>query len=295
MQLADIAIVSRVQEYLAAWNAHDGPRVMRAFVEGGTYSDPTVGTVSGQAIGGYVDGFCAAFPDLHFDLEGASRAGDDVIVVRWLMRGTHLGPMAGRGPTGRAVALPGVDIMTVEGDKLRSVVGYFDQKTFFEQLGLQVLLAPQSNERVKYGVAAYTQSGRRTRPGAFSTTWIEVRDEREQQRVIEGTHRVVAEAAPDPGFISWIGMVVDGRMFTATAWQDIESMQRVMRGPAHRAGMELALVHGVGTAMHTSAWVVDHQNSLFVRCPACGALSRGDDVDARCRCGQALPEPPAFW
>jgi hypothetical protein len=148
---------------------------------------------------------------------------------------------------------------------------------------------------VKYGVAAYARSGRRTRPGAFSTTWIDVRDEREQQLVVEGSQRVVAEAAPDPGFISWLGVIVDGRMFTATAWESIDSMQRVTRGPAHRAGMELAMTQGVGTSMHTSAWVVDHQNPLFVRCPACGALGRGEAAEARCRCGRALPEAPPFW
>jgi hypothetical protein len=177
----------------------------------------------------------------------------------------------------------------------RSVRGYFDQKTFFEQLGLQVLLAPQSNERVKYGVAAYAQSGRRTKPGAFSTTWIEVRNVHEQPLVLEGTHRVVGEAGPDAGFISWLGAIVDGRMFTATAWADIESMQRVTRGPAHRAGMELAMTNGVGASMHTSTWVVDQQNPLFVRCPECGTLSRGDVADARCRCGETLPPPPPFW
>jgi steroid delta-isomerase-like uncharacterized protein len=295
MQLIDRPVIAAAQEYLDAWNAQDGERVVRSFVAGGTYTDPTVGTLSGPAIGGYVNALLAAFPDLSFAIEEVLPAGEGVVVARWIMQGTHLGPLFGRPPMGRQIALPGIDVITVEGGKVRSVRGYFDQKTIFVQLGLQVLLAPESNERVKYGVAAYTRSGRRTRPGAFTTTWIDVRDEREQQIVIEGSQRVVAEAAPDSGFISWLGVVVDGRLFTATAWEDMESMERVMRGPAHRAAMALAMTDGVGTSMHTSAWVVDHQNPLLVRCSACGALAKHDAPDAKCRCGAELPPAPPFW
>jgi steroid delta-isomerase-like uncharacterized protein len=295
MQLANVSALVVAQEYLDAWNARDGSRVLASFVAGGTYSDPTAGTLNGPHIAGYVAALCVAFPDLQFEIESAGATDDDTVIARWIMRGTHRGPLAGRPPTGREIAVPGIDVITVSNGKVQSVRGYFDQKLFFEQLGLQVLLAPQSNQRVSYGVAAYARSGRKTQPGAFSTTWIDVRNEQEQAQVVEGSHRVVAEIASDPGFISWLGIIVGGRLFTATAWSDVDSMTRLMRGPAHRQGMELALSGGVGTAMHTSAWVVDHQNPLRLRCAACGALQISNGPDSHCRCGAQLPEAPPFW
>jgi hypothetical protein len=43
------------------------------------------------------------------------------------MKGTNTGPFAGGPPTGQSVALPGADFITVEGNKISSVQGYFDQ------------------------------------------------------------------------------------------------------------------------------------------------------------------------
>jgi steroid delta-isomerase-like uncharacterized protein len=146
MQVTDISALAAAHEYLAAWNARDAERVLASFSHGGTYTDPTVGTLSGPAIAGYVAALCAAFPDLHFDDEGILTAGENVVVARWVMGGTQHGPLAGRPPMGREIAVPGIDVITTEDGKVRSVRGFFDQKTFFEQLGLQVLLAPQSSE-----------------------------------------------------------------------------------------------------------------------------------------------------
>jgi len=96
-------------------------------------------------------------------------------------------------------------------------------------------------------------------------------------------------------WVSWMAAIVDGRMFTTTAWEDEASMQRVMRGPAHRRAMELALSEGVGTSMYTGVWQVGHQNPLFVRCTSCAALSKHDAPESRCRCGAELPPAPPFW
>jgi predicted ester cyclase len=80
----------------------------------------------------YTSGLFAAFPDLSFEIISAAQTGDDTVSAQWMMRGTNTGPMAGVPPTGMAVALPGADFITVDGDKIRSVQGYFDQKTFLE-------------------------------------------------------------------------------------------------------------------------------------------------------------------
>src|SRR5918997_2118439 len=50
----------------------------------------------------------AAFPDLAITIEDLTAAGDTV-AVRWTLRGTHRGAFLGRPPTGRAVAVTGIE------------------------------------------------------------------------------------------------------------------------------------------------------------------------------------------
>src|SRR5262249_25136095 len=112
-----------------AWNKHDPAEIVACFVEGGTYSDPVV--PQGVAGGGpprYAPGVFASFPDGLFCVEraSASRAGGG-----GLPRAT-----SGDTPGGRTGTLPGVDLIQVEGDKIRSVRGYFDQLTMLQQLGV---------------------------------------------------------------------------------------------------------------------------------------------------------------
>jgi hypothetical protein len=59
------------------------------------------------------------------------------------MRGTNTGLLPGiPDPTGATCDLPGIDVITIGDAGIVSVVGYFDQKTFVEQLGLQALIVP---------------------------------------------------------------------------------------------------------------------------------------------------------
>jgi predicted ester cyclase len=60
-----------------------------------------------------------------------------MVAAQWMMRGTHTGSLFGGPPTGRKIALPGADFITVEGDRIRSVRGYFDRKDIADQLGFQ--------------------------------------------------------------------------------------------------------------------------------------------------------------
>ncbi len=173
-----------VQGYFDAWNRHDPEAIAATFVQGGTYTDPNVPEgLSGRAIAEYASGLFAAFPDLLFDLDSHSSTDDGVVAARWVMRGTNTGPLRENPPTRGTVALPGADFIAVEGDKVRSVQGYFDRSTFVEQLGLQVIVQPRSVGPFSFGSSVRAQSGKRTKPGAFSLTWIQVRSEEEAQEV----------------------------------------------------------------------------------------------------------------
>lgn len=126
-----------VREYFDAWNRHDPAGVAALFVEGGTYSDPsTNGELSGDAIASYVTGMITAFPNIHFEVESIVAAPDGRVAVQWLGRATNTGPFHGGPPTGRAVSLAGAEFLLVEGGKIRNAEGYYDRKSFLDQLGL---------------------------------------------------------------------------------------------------------------------------------------------------------------
>ena len=292
-----MALVDVAQRYFDAWNRRDPAAIVAAFAEGGTYSDPAAGQgLTGQAIAAYAGGLFAAFPDLSFEVVSTISAGDGIVAVQWLMRGTNTGSLQGDPPTGRTIALPGADFIVGEGDRIRSVQGYFDQKTFVEQLGLQAIVLPTSVGPFTFGYSVRMQSGKRTRPGAVSLTWIDVRSDEEEREVRERSLQVVAnQMAQIPGFIGWVGTVVGRRLFTATAWEDPESAAQLLRGGPHKEAVDRTLLTDFGAAVFTSVWVPHHLNAMWVRCTACGRFADCEQLDGKCQCGQRLPEHPSYW
>jgi steroid delta-isomerase-like uncharacterized protein len=61
--------------------------------------------------------FLSAFPDLSIALEGTVAEGDDV-VVRWYVRGTHLGDGLGFPATGREVSFRGMTWIRFQDGKM---------------------------------------------------------------------------------------------------------------------------------------------------------------------------------
>jgi steroid delta-isomerase-like uncharacterized protein len=132
--------VDVVRAYFSAWNNHDATALMGAFAEGGTYSNPSVPEgVSGSVIGVLAGAFFTAFPNITFELLHITGGQDGAVAVEWIMRGTNSGSFWGQPPTHRKIALPGADFITVEGDKIKSLRGYYDRKALVEQVGLKVI------------------------------------------------------------------------------------------------------------------------------------------------------------
>jgi steroid delta-isomerase-like uncharacterized protein len=76
-----------------------------------------------------------AFPDWREDIEQLIAEGDRV-VFHVTGRGTHRGDFMGIPPTGKAVAMDGIDIVRVEGGKLAEHWAVFDQMGMMQQLGV---------------------------------------------------------------------------------------------------------------------------------------------------------------
>jgi steroid delta-isomerase-like uncharacterized protein len=282
--------------YFAAWNARNPDAIVAAFAAGGTYTDPLAGTLTGPAIGAYAGRLFAAFPDLSFELVSAAPAGAGVVATQWLMKGTNTAPFQGLPPTGRSIALPGADFVTVAGDKVQSVVGYFDSAATPRQLGLQAIVQPVQLGPFAFGTSVLVQSGKTTKPGAFSLTVLEARSDDEVQRVRDYSRRIAGEMLRMPGFISWLGAIVGRRMYTVTAWEQAEAAGQLLKDGTHKEAMGEFFGSGVASGGTTSVWSPHHQGPMWQRCSACDSMEIAEQGERRCRrCGAALPEPRCYW
>jgi steroid delta-isomerase-like uncharacterized protein len=285
------APVQLAQAYFDAWNAHDGPAVLATFDPAGTYVDPTLpGPIGREHLVGYVAGLAAAFPDLHFEIDDVVAAADRVI-AQWRMRGTHTGPLSGAPrPTGGSCDLPGIDVITVGDGGIASVVGYFDQKTFVEQLGLRTLVVPADAASFTWGTAIRTDFGNPTVPGALSMTWTEPASKAEMREVEDRTRSILEGLAGEPGFIAWLGTTTGARMHTVTAWTSPAAAEAAMaRNAPHREAVARVRRDGILPRGFTSIWVPYRLNQQMADCPACGVKVWFDaEANPRCSCGAEI-------
>lgn len=284
------------QDYFDAWNAHDSKAIVEVFADGGTYTDPTTpGPLSGDAIGGYAEALWAAFPDLSFDIVSIARDETGLIAAEWRMKGTNRGSMNGLPPTMAAVELPGADFIRLDGEKIRSVQGYFDGAAVPRALGLDVIVQPKAIGPFSFGVSTRASNGNTTTPGAFSITWIAARTDAEKLEIQQSGRQITEEMLRMPGFISWVSAHVGDRMMTITAWESPEAIQQLMKAQVHRVAMKSTLDGNLGGGGVTGVWVPARLNRRLVRCTVCSKMVDGEKAQGTCPCGAALPDLPAYW
>ena len=285
------------ERYLDAWNRRDAEAIVASFAASGTYSDPSAGeNLQGSAIAAYAKGLWAAFPDLSFETISAADDGRGLVAAQWIMHGTNTGSMFGLPPTGRSVKLPGADFIQVEGERIRSVRGYFDSRAVPDQLGLQVTVQPHSIGPLTFGSSTAVQTGKKTKPGAFSITGIEARSDAEVPEIGELSRQTVVEMLPMEGFIGWVGITIGHRMLTVTAWESSDHPRQLLQGGTHKEAMGRFFgPGGLGRAGVTSVWVPERIGSLRVRCEACGRMVDSAKAEGKCDCGAALSEAMAYW
>ncbi|MFB6127916.1 MAG: ester cyclase [Halolamina sp.] len=111
--------------YVDGWNSHDPERVMEAFADGGTISDPvTEGTLSGVEIEEWVEETTEGFSDVRFEVERRVADHDEgLLFVEWTMYGTHDGQFGPLPPTGQSVEVNGVDVITFSDDGITCIKG----------------------------------------------------------------------------------------------------------------------------------------------------------------------------
>jgi len=290
-----MSAVEAAKKYFDAWNRRSPDAIVAAIEAGGTYEDPmTGGPLSGSAIARYAAGLFEAFPDVSFEVISAAETGPNTVAAEWLMRGTNTGSRQGAPPTGKSVALPGADFITIRGDKLASVKGYFDAAEIPRQLGMQVVVQPTSLGPIQFGTSVYLALGRRTRPGAFSITSLRVRSEDEANKVRDYSRRIYQQLSGTKGFISAVTGRAGSHMFTVAAWETPDDPAQV-RGGAHQEAMDAFWGPGFTHGGVTSIWTPHRINALWVRCTVCDRMSVTHGEGSTCSAGHALPDPPPYW
>jgi steroid delta-isomerase-like uncharacterized protein len=123
--------------WIDCWSRHDTADIAACLTKGGSYTDPASGgPIAGQQLRDYAQVYFTASPDIVFDILEVVDGGNGVVAVEWLGRGTFTGPLGEVQPNGRAFTVPGCDVLTIEGDAIRSAHVFWDQLNFQRQLGL---------------------------------------------------------------------------------------------------------------------------------------------------------------
>ena len=89
-----------------------------------------------EAIRGFFQELFTAFPVFRIEVERIV-ADDRTAVVQWEASGEFTGgPFIGIEPTGRHADVRGVDVMEIEGGRVRHNTIYYDGNTFARQIGM---------------------------------------------------------------------------------------------------------------------------------------------------------------
>jgi steroid delta-isomerase-like uncharacterized protein len=93
----------------------------------------------------YTSIFLSAFPDLHFTIEDMVAEGE-MVVTRWIGRGTHQGEMMGITPTGKTITVMGISISRFANGKVVESWTAWDRLTMLQQL--EVIPVPEQARAV---------------------------------------------------------------------------------------------------------------------------------------------------
>ena len=128
--------------YLAAWNGRDSSAVAPFVTEDVEWHDPVLpaparGLPEVQA---FMEDSWRAFPDLRFtepDPPHLSTTGD-LVAWAWRMEGTMQGPIEppGFAPTGRRMAVDGVDLWRMRDGRIAHYRAFYDMTELARQLGI---------------------------------------------------------------------------------------------------------------------------------------------------------------
>ncbi len=115
----------------------------------------------------------------------------------------------------------------------------------------------------KFGIGMRVDTQRKAIPGALSVTWLDI-DPEYQFTLIDATTNIVMEQLGNEGYLGSCFANIGRRNFTFTAWENVETAKRALRGGAHRAAMRMTSSGELGDNIRvvTSIWRPEALNGI---------------------------------
>jgi len=217
--------------------------------------------------------------------------------VEWVLNGTNtVGIKPGVVATGKSLHLAGVDVLEA-GSPLGMTRArrYFDQKSMYEQIGMQAIVEPISQGAATFGYSKRAASGNLAMPKILAVTWIAFRDQWELNRIREHAAQIIQNFIEEPGFISIVTGAAGSRAFTVTAWEDEDALKRAL-AKAHLNAKHEFQTTDLSPGVWTSIWTPHRINRLWTKCSTCGQPNDQTNNRVDCSfCGARLAERQPYW
>ena len=110
----------------------------------------------------YFEDARAGIDGFHLEIRSIVEQGEDVF-VQWHLTGTHTGPLLGIEPTGKPLAIDGIDHFVVRDRKVVSNFVVFDQMQYARQIGMMPADGSPGDKAFKAAFNARTKLARRLR------------------------------------------------------------------------------------------------------------------------------------
>jgi steroid delta-isomerase-like uncharacterized protein len=125
-----------VRRCVELWDERDAAAAGELYAPNYIYHGPGGREIRGwEGIKGLWAAFLAAFPDLRARIDDIV-AGDDMVVMRWTIRGTHRGEFQGIAPTNKQVTCRAIEMLCAVDGMLVEAWEEYDQMGMLRQLGV---------------------------------------------------------------------------------------------------------------------------------------------------------------
>jgi steroid delta-isomerase-like uncharacterized protein len=137
-------------------NEHDARAVKQLWTDETIERFPDRTCRGADEIAGYFEDVFSALPDFHMEMVAIVEQ-DERVFVHWRLTGTHRGQLLGIEPTGRRLAIDGMDHFTLRDGVVVSNFVVFDQMQYARQIGMMPSDGSAADKSLKAAFNARTK------------------------------------------------------------------------------------------------------------------------------------------
>jgi steroid delta-isomerase-like uncharacterized protein len=128
---------SLAQRIIDAWNSRTDDVILPFYTQDYVVEDITAGRIreGWEGMRQWTSSVFTAFPNLQYTLVDHVE-NDGKLVLHWLAKGNHQGPLMRIPATGKNVFIHGMSILTIENDKIKHGQVMWDLAGVLRQIGL---------------------------------------------------------------------------------------------------------------------------------------------------------------